>query len=276
MNTETSINTNDTMINIPRKSYEKILFENEAQKRAYEEIKDNVVSKFSKLKESKEKEIEKLNHYIFELKNKEYNYNKDMENNEIKDKEQIGSEKNSDNQASIHSVFKLKPKSDGASDKSSRISIFSKSSNKKKEVQNNNNNTIKGGNIDNPFLTETQKHTTFNDEKEIIKDKTIVQSESSENDEDSDDSNTSSEYSNSSSDGNYNSDTYRTEEDIYTIKTEDEVNKAYKSLKNEMGYMDKKMNRYLSGGKMEKHDLSRMNFILKSLRTLDKFKKNKK
>ncbi len=85
-------------------------------------------------------------------------------------------------------------------------------------------------------------------------------------------SNSSSYDSNTSNSSLYDSDGFRTDKDIYrTANTEDGMEKAYKSINNEMD----NLHRNMRGGKINKREvLTRINFLLNGIKILDK--KNKK
>jgi hypothetical protein len=270
--TETSIHTDDTIINMPRKTYEKLLFEREAQIKACDEIKTNVVLKFNKLKETKENEIEKLNQYILEIENKEHGeYKKKLDfdlatQSIFQTKSESIFSKHSDNTKDI--IDNTKHISGGfrylseieQTEKSDKNISINKRDTSEKVIKNDNiskhsNSLFSGSNLKTYMIEDVNTTSIYSNSETYI----------------TEDVNTTS-YSNSSSNDDVK---IYTKDKKSLIYTEDEINSAYESMEREMDYLNKKMNNCLKGGDLDSTYIKRIKFILKSLRILDKLKKTK-
>lgn len=229
--------TDESMINIPKRYIQKMIDENKA-KNTFNENKLNILENKIENNEHGVRKIskDKLINDVNTIK-KMFDDNSDSLKGGNKEEIQI---RNDDN-VSSHSIFvKFKTDSNGSEN------------NNKKHTS---NNTIEGGNIKGDFLTETQRHTTFNNEKKIENKTTLF--ESSNNSSYSDDD-TSSDYSSSN--------TY------YTTETEDGLNEAYNKINKQLSNISKKQ----KGGEMNnKQVIKKINLLLNSVRILNDVKNKK-
>jgi hypothetical protein len=251
-------NTDDTIIQIPKKELKNYAIENGAKKKELTE-KINILQEALNKKNNEFKKLNggNLNKKIL-LMNNMNDMNEILNNsiNKMENKVEDNNKTNTNDESSMLSSIIFKKKAD---------SIREEEESRKNNAQIGGNEEQNKKNVQIAKSEETHQKSIL---KKTNKRSSVVESES-EYDSESDSDSYSDSYSDSDS-SSYNSDgdIYRT-----ATATDDGVNKVYKKINNEMDYINRKM----KGGKMTNKEVAnRINFLLNGLRILDRIKKSGK